>query len=323
MKALMYLGPEKLELQEVPKATGDIVIRVIASGVCGTDLKTFLHGHPMFKPPTVLGHECYGEIVELNKELPGLKVGDIVAVAPYLECGECDLCRAGVPELCKDKTFVETGCFSEYISMSVEHALKALFPIDSPSDVYTLVEPLACVLNGVEKLGAKTGNTLIVGGGPMGTLFALTMKAMGKETTVIETSDWRLEFLKNAGIDAMKPADLNASGFDSVILAVNNPDIVPDYMSRVGNGGNLLLFAGYPSKTTLNLDPYLIHYKEVSVMGSFGFGKKHFVDAVDFINKNPKNYESLITGSFSLEEGENAFELLRQGKSMKAIIRMW
>lgn len=323
MKALMYLGPGILEQQEIPKATGDIVIRVIASGVCGTDLKTFLHGHPMFKPPTVLGHECYGEIVELNKELPGYKVGDLVAVAPYLECGKCDLCDAGVPELCKDKTFVETGCFSEYIAMSVKHGSKALFPIEEASDIFTLVEPLACVLNGVEKLDGRTGNTLIVGGGPMGTLFALTLKAMGKTTVVVETSEWRQSFLQNAGIEAVKPDELDGTGFDSVIMAVNNPDIVPEYMNKVGSGGNLLLFAGYPSKTMLNLDPYLIHYKEVSILGSFGFGMKHFAEAVDFIKKNPENYESLLTDKFQLDNAEKAFELLKQGKAMKAIIRMW
>ena len=323
MKALMYLGPGSLELKDVPKASGDVVLRVIASGVCGTDLKTYLHGHPMFRPPTIPGHECYGEIVELNDVLPGFAVGDLVAVAPYVECGKCQLCLNGVPELCENKTFMETGCFSEYVSMSIEHAARSLCHLDEPSDVYTLIEPLACVLNGIEKLGGSTGRVLIAGGGPMGALFAMTINAMGKEAVVAETSDWRLDFLNNTGIDARKPDLLEPACFDSVVLAVNLPDIVPDYMNRVSPGGKLLLFAGYPSKTVLGLDPYLIHYKEVSVVGSFGFGIKHFRKALGFVRENPENYSQLITGSFKLAEGEQAFNLLKQGKSMKAIIRMW
>ena len=152
MKSLMYLGPGKLELIEEQAPVGDVVIKVIYSGICGTDLKTYLHGHHMFKPPVILGHECIGEITEINVGNSNFKTGDLVAVAPYIECNKCDNCKRGIPALCKNKTFLKTGCFCEFIDVDIEQADKVLFKISSSEPVYTLVEPLACVLNGMSKL---------------------------------------------------------------------------------------------------------------------------------------------------------------------------
>jgi L-iditol 2-dehydrogenase len=318
MKALVYLGPKELELQDMEIPKDDVVIKVKESGICGTDLKTFLKGHPMFKPPVILGHECYGEVVGMTSDIPGITLGDLVAVAPYIECGKCEMCKRGVPELCKNKTYVETGCFAEYISMSREHARKALKKIPSDRSVFTLIEPLACVLNGFEKIG-HCSNMLVVGGGPMGALFAITAQDKGINVSVVETSDWRRKYLQSQKIELCDKCE--EMKFDAIVMAVNKPELVNEYLGNVENGGVLLLFSGYPSKSTLNVDPYSIHYREVGLFGCFGFAGKHFNEAKELIERNPKNYERLITHQFSFAEAKKAFSLLNHAQAMKIILR--
>lgn len=318
MKGLIYLGPGKLEVREIEKPEGDIVVKVKECGICGTDLKTFLKGHPMFKPPTILGHECYGEVIDMKSDIPGIDIGDLVAVAPYYECGQCELCKKGVPELCKDKTYLETGCFAEYIAMDKEHAKKALIKISSENSVFTLVEPLACVLNGYGKIGSCK-NILIVGGGPMGALFAITAKDKNIDVTIAETSEYRKEYLKKQGFELYEKDDQTI--FDSIVLAVNKPELVNEYLPKVADGGSMLLFSGYPSKSMLSVDPYSIHYREVKLIGSFGYAGPHFLEAIELIENNPDNYKRLITNYFSFSEADTAFNLLKEGKAMKIVFR--
>ena len=319
MKALFYLGPERLELREIGKPKGDVVIKILGAGVCGTDLKTYLKGHPMFKPPTILGHECYGKIVELNVDMKSLEVGDTVAVAPYAECGKCDLCETGVPELCKSKTYLETGCFTQYIAVSREHASRALFKVtDDPAQI--LAEPLACVFNGFEKLRVKPRRLLVVGGGPMGVLFALLGVSEGCETFVIEKSAWRLEHIRSLGIEA---ADTPPEGlFDGIIFAVNIPELVGQYTRLANDGGSLLLFSGYPKDSLIEVDSYAVHYREVSVVGGFGFALRHFERAVQTLSSQVELFRRLMTHRFDLENAPKAFEILSKGEAMKVFFGM-
>ena len=317
MRALFYLGPRKLEMREIAEPNGDVVIRVIDAGICGTDLKTYLKGHPMFKPPIILGHECYGKVVALNNYSGSLKLGSLVAIAPYAECGECDECKRGTPELCKNKTYVETGCFTQQISLSKEHASKALFEIDDDF-VQILAEPLACVLNGFQKLVPKPRNLLIVGGGPMGVLFALLGISEGCDVFVVEKSDWRIQHIRSMGINVgYEPPE---STFDGVVLAVNIPELVKLYMPYTNDGGNLLLFSGFPKSSNIEIDPYAVHYREVNIIGSFGFGIKHFKKAVEILASKPELFSKLITHTFPLEKAQEAFDLLEEKKAMKIVL---
>ena len=323
MKSLMYLGPGKLELVEEPIPEGDIIIRVLYSGICGTDLKTYLHGHHFFKPPVILGHECIGEITAVNVEGTDFKQGDLVSVAPYIECGVCDACRRGVPALCKHKTYVETGCFCEYISVGLDHARKALFKIAKSDPVYTLVEPLACVLNGMSKLKETGEEYLVVGGGPMGTLFAKALTSRGKRVTVIEPGAWRSEQLRQMGGITLfsDPKELSGA-YDGVILAVNIPELIEEYLPSVKDGGDLLLFSGYARDKRALIDPYHIHYREITVSGCTGFASLYFKEALSMIQHHEASFGKLISHFFSLENAEEAFSLLKSGNGMKVVIRM-
>ncbi len=103
MKALVYMGERSLEVQDMPAPEGAFVVRVRGCDICGTDLKTYLHGHPNFTPPCILGHEFIGNVERAPLE-SGYKPGDAVVVAPYGECGKCELCLRGAGELCRINT---------------------------------------------------------------------------------------------------------------------------------------------------------------------------------------------------------------------------
>ncbi len=323
MKALVYEGVMNVSYKDYENPHGDIILKVISSGLCGTDLKAYLKGHPMFMPPTILGHECIAKIHAVNIGSSKFREGDIVAVAPYIECGSCDTCINGNPELCKNKSYLESGCFCEYISLSFFHAERALYKLGGSDDVYTLAEPLACVINGIEKLRMKKGNNLIIGGGPMGTLFSLLLKTHGNNSLILEKSDWRVNFLKNLNIDVKKSGEfISDKFFDNVIIAVNDPTLIKKYIPCVCDGGTVLLFAGFPSGSSLEIPSFDIHYREIDIKGSFGFAKKHFTQALSSIEDNKNMYEEIITDTYDLEDGKKAFEVFSSGKSMKIIIRM-
>ena len=277
----------------------------------------------MFTPPTVLGHECIAEIVKIDEKNSKFKKGDKVVVAPYIECGVCDKCLNGNPELCERKSYLSTGCFCEFISMDNFHASRALIKIDELDDVYTLTEPLACVINGIEKLNGKYSKNLIVGGGPMGMLFYLMFKILGKEALIVESTEWRREFLKEKDIKTISPDEKDTGEkYDNVILAVNKPELVNQYKENIKDGGIMLLFAGYPAGTLLEISAYDVHYREIIIKGSFGFAKKHFVSGLNFINKNKECFRNTITDTYKIEEGKQAFDIFKSGKSMKVVIRI-
>lgn len=324
MKALVYQGIGEMEYTDIPMADGDILIKVCGCGICGTDMKTFLNGHHLFKPPTVLGHEFFGT-VEKCPQGSKLKIGDMVAVAPYYECGSCSMCKAGLGQMCHNKKYVPSGAFCEYVAVDKDYEDGIfLIPNEIEYDMkkaFALAEPLACVLNGIEHLALSSrSNVLIVGGGPMGMLFSYSLDQKGYPVTIVEPNDERRGFLIEKGFKAVKPGDLNASDYDNIVVAVNNADLVSEYVRKVADGGRVLVFSGLKKGTDLSLDSYSIHYREVSMTGTCGFALKHYQEAFELIKIDPARYRSLISHEFSLSQGLEAFNFLRSGKGLKILI---
>jgi len=325
LKALIYSGPGQLNIQEIPAPQGKTIVEVGYAGICGTDVKTFLKGHPMFKPPTVLGHECIGRIARTDAPERDLAEGMLVAVAPYAECGVCENCLKGYPELCRQKSFASSGSFCELLGMDTEYANRALFVIPDAQPVYTLMEPLACVFNGLDKIGllgnpersAAQYHTLIIGGGPMGTLFASWFRSQHLPYAILENNPWRANFLSSRGYrlaDAVSPHT-----YDGIIVAAGAPELAESALDLVKDGGDLLLFAGFPSDTRLTLNPFSIHYREVSVKGSFGYALAHFRQAYREILGHPALYGELVSHLFPLEDYALAFQKAISGEAMKVV----
>ncbi len=320
MKALVYLGPGMMEYRETEKPAGELVLRILGSGICGTDIKTFLKGHHMFTPPTVLGHECIG-LVESAPPGCGVREGELVAVAPYLECGNCARCRKGLGQLCHDKSYVSGGCFADYIAMDAGYAARGLFLIQDSDPVYTLAEPLACVVNGMKKLRLESGRrVLIVGAGPMGSLFGALLGSMGQPFAIVEPSPFRRELISGWGWEILSAEEAKAAAFDQIVLTVNRSELVQEYIGAAADGGNVLLFSGFSRSDRATIDPYDIHYREVSVTGTFGYAREHYVEALDVIDREGPRFGRLITHRIPLERGLEAMALLQKGEAMKVVL---
>ena len=340
MKALVYTGIKQLEVKDVPEPSSDFIVRVLGCGICGTDLKTYQKGHHLFSPPAILGHEFYG-LVEKAPIGCGYLAGDKVVVAPYAECGFCDVCRRGAGSLCANKHYVEGGAFCEKVGIASDYIEQGVFHIKELDDVYTLVEPLACVLNGFEQLDLKpTSRALVVGAGPMGALFALLFRAKGVPVAVVEPSAQRRERIASWGIEAFEPGgaghvespragrvesahpgQVEKGIYDIAIIAVNKKELVSEYIKFVADAGTVLMFSGLSSDEIVAIDAYSIHYRQVSLKGSFGYALRHFKEALSLIEAHKEMFSKIITHNFPLERGKEAFEMLASGEALKIVLR--
>jgi len=332
MKALVYTGIKQLEVKDVPEPSSDFIVKVLGCGICGTDLKTYQKGHHLFSPPAILGHEFYG-IVEKAPIGCGYLAGDKVVVAPYAECGFCDVCIRGAGSLCANKHYVEGGAFCEKVGIASDYIEQGVFHIKELDDVYTLVEPLACVLNGFEQLNLKpTSRALVVGAGPMGALFALLFRAKGIPVAVVEPSAQRRERIASWGIEAFEPGGAGhvespSAGrvekgiYDIAIIAVNKKELASEYIRLVADAGTVLMFSGLSSDEIVAIDAYSIHYRQVSLKGSFGYALHHFKEALSLIEAHKEMFSKIITHNFPLERGKEAFEMLASGEALKIVLR--
>ena len=332
MKALVYTGIKQLELKDVPEPSSDFIVKVLGCGICGTDLKTYQKGHHLFSPPAILGHEFYG-LVEKAPIGCGYLAGDKVVVAPYAECGFCDVCIRGAGSLCANKHYVEGGAFCEKVGIASDYIEQGVFHIKELDDVYTLVEPLACVLNGFEQLDLKlTSRALVVGAGPMGALFALLFRAKGIPVAVVEPSAQRRERIASWGIEAFEPGgaghvespsagQVEKGIYDIAIIAVNKKELVSEYIRLVADAGTVLMFSGLSSDEIVAIDAYSIHYRQVSLKGSFGYALRHFKEALSLIEAHKEMFSKIITHNFPLERGKEAFEMLASGEALKIVLR--
>ena len=321
MKALMYTGERQLEVQEVPAPEGAFLVRVAGCAICGTDLKTYLHGHPYFKPPTILGHEFYGT-VEAAPAQTGYQKGDPVVVAPYGDCGACDLCARGAGELCSHKRYVSSGAFCELVSVPLDFVADGVIRLDRPDEAFALVEPLACVLCGLDKVRLEhVRRCLIVGGGPMGALFALTLMDRGLPVDVVEPNERRRACLNGLGIPAFDSGAADYGAYDLIVVAVNKPELIAPAVAGVADNGTVHMFAGMPSGSSVTLDARAIHYRAVTLTGSSGFALAHFHRAYEIIRNNPDHYRRLITHRFPFAQGREAFAALERADAFKVLLR--
>jgi len=338
LKAAVYRGPGKLKLEDIAnpiiEKDDEILIRVKISIICGTDIKTYLRGHPQIKPPTVLGHEFAGEVIEIGNKVNICKIGDKVAIAPFVNCGECFFCQKGLFELCKNRSFPSNGSFTEYVKISQSFGLKGLvkFPENIDLEEAALTEPLACVVNSIENCDIGLGDkVLIVGAGPMGLLNLLIVQLKGASQIIIsETMEERREIASKLGALTVNPLKNNLSSFvhqytegrgaDEVIVAVGNSKIAEAVIGLARPGGRVILFGGFPGSSSLTFDPNLVHYDQISIIGGSGFSPQQFKQAAELIKHCKINLKQIITHRFTLNEIGKAFDLSIAQKGLKIAI---
>jgi len=337
VKAAVYHGPKQMTIEEVPRPTigpEEILVEVKASGICGTDVKTYLRGHRFFQPPCILGHEFAGVVAEVGSQVEGFQVGDRVAVAPYVPCGFCPLCQAGHYELCQNKSGVASGAFTEFVAVPKEVIQRGTvrLPKGMSFAAGALAEPVACVLNGLEDCRLELGATLLImGAGPMGLLAAQATLAQGAGQVIVsEYNEARLAKAAEIGARAVHPEkeDLlevikQATGgalAQAVLVCVGTREAVEEAQRYVAPGGVINMFGGLPSGTAVSIDAGLIHYQQVSLVGSFGFTHIQYRRAVQLMAGGRLDAERLITHTLPLEEAERGINLSVEQRALKVML---
>jgi len=334
MKAAMLYGIRDLRVEDVetPRVgAGEVLVRVRAATTCGTDLKIFQRGYVerVIKLPTVFGHEWAGDVVGVGEGLDWPRKGMRVRAGNSAPCLRCFMCQKGKYNLCENMTWL-WGAYAEYIKVPA-HMVRVNMQ-EIPSNVSyeeaAITEPLACVLHGIEEVGVGLGDSIaIIGAGPIGLLHLLTAKKVGAEKVImVDLVEERLNFAKKLGADETVNAAMenveerikqltNGYGADIVIEAIGRPETWEQAIKLVRKGGKVLEFGGCPPGTEVRVNTELLHYGEVTVMGTFHATPLHFRKALNLIASRTINVAPLITRKMPLERIKEAFEILTTSKS--------
>lgn len=338
MLAAVYKGIGSIDIEEVDRPEihdDEYLVEVLCSGLCGTDIKTYKQGHRMFTPPCVLGHEFCGTIVAAGKDVDASLVGKKMTCAPYVGCGHCDNCRNGLEELCVNKIGTD-GAFTQYLVVSKELANKGMFVFDDEMDIHemTMAEPFACILNSIRKSNVKMGqNVLIMGGGPMGLIHVAALKHMGANKIIVsEFNPKRRDVAVSMGADVINPSEenvneaiqklTNGAGVDHIIVCVGLPEVVEEAMNYTKNGTVINIFGGLKSGSTITIDPNIIHYNAVSIVGSFGFTSNDFKMAAQLLASKKVSLAKMITNVYALKDVKDAFANATNPEVIKSLVEM-
>ena len=341
MKAAVLYGKEDVRVEDIQPASlkpGEVRIKIQAALTCGTDLKVFRRGYhaKMIVPPAVFGHELSGIVNEVHSPQSTVKVGDRVVVANSAPCGECFHCRNQQENICDDLLFLN-GAYAESIIVPariVEKNLLRLKPETAFKDA-ALVEPLACVVQGIEDVKLRPGQHLLVlGAGPIGLLFVALAKQAGCEVTVAGRRAARLDAARKLGADHVidigdgnnlvdKVREGSTARFDVVIEAVGSPAVWEASIHLVRKGGTVNFFGGCPSGTTVTLDTTLIHYSDLTLLASFHHTPRTIRRALEFIEAGVIRAADFVNGECSLDELPQLLKSMTQGnRAVKTFVRV-
>jgi len=343
MTAAVLYGREDLKVERIgiPEVgPDDVLLRVKVALTCGTDLKVWKQGYHarMITPPAVFGHELAGDVVALGTSVNGgLRRGMRVVPANSAPCNTCLFCRKGRTNLCEDLLF-NNGAYAEYIRIPGRIVQQNLLEIpDHVSYVdAAMVEPLACVLRGIEETGINSGDTtVIIGCGPIGLKFirllahrGVQVIALGKRSSQIKAAE-RLGAY--AAYDVSKVEDPiplvrqlteGNRGADSVIEAVGSPHTWEWAIQMVRRGGTVNLFGGCPRGSKVEFDPTALHYSEITIKSTFHHTPRFIREALDAVARGEVRATDFITGEIPLQELPGLFEHMkhRNGEQKTAVI---
>ncbi|MFA4982224.1 MAG: zinc-dependent dehydrogenase [Candidatus Omnitrophota bacterium] len=334
----MYYANNDVRLEERPRPTpgaGEILVRIEASGICGTDC---LEWYRIHRVPLVLGHEIAGVIVETGKGVKRYKVGDRVSVSHHVPCGKCRFCRAGHETVCDmlRKTNFDPGGFSEFVRVPKINVEKGVYiiPKNVSFEEATFIEPLACVIRGHRLAGMKKGKSvLVIGSGISGLLHIKLARSAGAgRIFATDISDFRLKAAKKAGahlaINAAEYTperlkDMNGGLLaDLVVICAGAASAIEQGLKSVERGGTILIFAATGKGVTIPLSVNDLFWRnEVTVTSSYAGSPDDHREALKKIASKKVKVCDMITHRFGLEDAVKGFRLVAEAKeSIKVII---
>ncbi|MBP6940717.1 MAG: alcohol dehydrogenase catalytic domain-containing protein [Syntrophorhabdaceae bacterium] len=339
MRVGMYYSNSKVEVEEMPVPVvgpRDILVKVIASGICGSDV---LEWYRIKKAPLVLGHEVSGEVVEAGAEIAKFKKGDRVFTTHHVPCDECHFCLTGHQTACdvfQTKNNFNPGGFSEYLKVSGKSIDTGtlLLPDEMSYEEGSFVEPLGTVVRGLRTIGLKPGNSLLViGCGLAGLLMIKLAKALGAGRIVAtDIDDYRLEAAQRFGAEKAVPAHADIPDTikainhgrlaDRVIVCAGALPAAKQALQSVDRGGTILFFAVPNPGEALDIDLNPFWRNDVSFKTCYGAAPLDNVQAMELIRAGNIDVNDMITHRFSLQDIAKGFKAASDGKNcLKVIIK--
>jgi L-iditol 2-dehydrogenase len=340
VKAAILHGREDVRVEAIAAPAlqpGQVRVNIEAALTCGTDLKVFKRGYHarMIVPPSVFGHEFAGSIGEIGEGLTGWQPGQRVVVANSAPCGSCAYCQTGRENLCDDLLFLN-GAYAESIVVPARLVQKNMLPLAAQTRCAdaALTEPLACVVQGWEEVGARPGqNVLIIGSGPIGLMFAVLARHHGCRAALAGRGP-RLQTARKLGtdwvIDVAPSGDLVAAvrkedgpEFDVVIEAVGKPETWQAATRLARKGGKVNFFGGCPAGATVSLDTNLLHYSNLTLYSSFHHTPRTIRRALELIETGVVRAPDFIDGEAYLDDLPGLFQSMAAGnRAVKTLVRV-
>ncbi len=342
MKAIRYYKPHDIRYEEVPikdPSTGEVVVKVESALTCGTDVKTFMRGHPVLikKTPSGFGHEFAGIVEKVGKGVKKFKKGDRVVAANSAPCGKCFFCKHQEYNLCENLDLLN-GAYAQYITVPARIVEKnmLIIPNNLSFDKAAFCEPLANVVHGIELTGIKPGQSVgIIGIGPIGLMFARLAKLKGARVIAGGRNHIKLKMAKEFAladevVDLTKTDDPEAvfkafsdegRGLDIAVECVGLPEIWEQVFGCVRPGGTVHFFGGCKSGSKATFDTTKMHYGSIKTLSVFHHTPEFFRKALDYIASGQIEVEKLISGTVGLEDIEYAMQQHIDGKAIKFLIK--
>jgi len=337
MRVAMYYNNRDVRLEElaVPKINpGELLVRIRASGICGSDL---MEWYRIKKAPLVLGHEITGEVTEVGEGVKNFKAGDRIFASHHVPCGKCRYCMAGHQSVCDllRTTHFDPGGFAEYIRVpKINVELGTLRIPDSVTfDEGSFIEPLACVVRAQRFGGVTAGQTvLVIGSGISGLLHIQLARARGAARIIAtDISDYRLNAAKQFGADAAihgaedvptRLRELNENRLaDLVIVCTGAMPAIQQAIKSIDRGGTLLFFAPTAAEVDVPIPLFDFWRDEIKVVTSYAGSGDDLKESLELIRDRKVRVGDMVTHRLSLAQAGLGFQLTASGQdSIKVII---
>lgn len=331
MRQVVLAAPEKFEERqvEIPKAgEGQVLLKIKAVGICGSDLHTYYGKHPFVHTPIVLGHEASGEVVEVGDGVTKLNVGDRVVIRPQRTCGVCRPCRQGRYNVCEKLNVLgclDTGASSEYFN--VEESICYKLPETCSFAVGSVIEPLAVGVHAVRRGGgAKGKNVLVTGAGTIGNVVAQAALGAGAKNVIItDVSEFKLELARKCGIGhAVNVKEQDLGSYVDEVLGDGQLDLILECSAVEGvlnqaidiapKGINIVVVGVFEDKP--RVDMAAVQDREYSLIGTLMYTHEDYVEAIRLVKEEKADLEDLITNTFSFSEYAQAYKFIEENRNV-------
>lgn len=322
------------ELEKPVPKPGEVLLKVIYAGVCGSDITVYKGAHPTATVPVVLGHEILATVEQTNCTVPlSFGAGDRVTVDPVVNCGACEACLDGHNQVCRNLKLTGlhlNGGYEEYVCVGAEQIVKV--PEGISDKAAALAEPFAVGFHVVSRAQVRIGDrVLVVGAGPIGIVVALVAKLAGARSVVLsELSEKRIDFAKSFGFETIQPGKdelmeqmrryTDGRGFDVVIDATGSKaaaTALPD-LCRIRGTIVPMGLSGTPVEIPLGK----ISFKEQTIVGSRLYTYDHFERAVAMLPELQQRFdvERLVTDLLPIEQAQTAIDQMMAGTNLGKIL---